>query len=161
MRIKYFSLLSWLLFVGTLVLTSCLPPEDSATDDIDGSWSSFCEQTQPDSYYQDKVTFNALKNTVSSSSSSYSDANCLMIIEEISADVTWFHLGSVRITVSGLTAREIYGYETEDRLTPVSYSIYRIDGDLLYFGDSINIETTSTPENQPISLDFEFPLTRF
>jgi hypothetical protein len=166
MSIKYFSVLSGSLFASLIILTSCLPSEDSLTTSktatgINGSWSArFCQQDQSDLYYQEKTTFDTLTNTALNSLNSYSDANCLILIEEIDSQIYGFTLGETITTDSGLAAREINVFQTEEMLPPVLYLIYRIDGDLLYFGDTTDIDTTSTPENRPTSLDFESPMTR-
>jgi hypothetical protein len=170
--IKYFSVLSRSLFASTLVFTSCLPSEDALTNDttasnksvaeISGSWSGrFCEQDQSEGYYQEKATFDALTNTVLSSTNYYSDANCLILIEEIDSQTYWYALGETITTDSGLTAREIDIFQTEEMMPPVQYSIYRIDGDVLYFGDATDIEYTGTIEDRPTSLDFESSQNRF
>jgi hypothetical protein len=166
MSIKYFSVLSGSLFASLIVLTSCLPSEDSLTNDtaasntsvpdINGSWSPRgCEDSGSDGYYQSWVTFNTLTSTLVSSEATYSDANCLIIIRESSDGAYWFTLGETITTDSGLAAREINVFQTEGMLTAGMYSILRLDGDLLYLGD-----TTSTPEDRPTSLDFENPATR-
>jgi len=140
--------------------------------EINGSWSSSsCEDQGFGGYYKSKITFNILTGTALGSDVFYSDANCLIIIEEYIDGGSWFTLGEPITTASGLTAIEIDSFETEEMLTPSWYSIYRIDGDLIYFGDSTDIgpeirptsfdvDLTSTPENRPTSLDFENPMTR-
>tara|TARA_R110000796_G_C14486690_1_gene427305 strand:+ start:151 stop:669 length:519 start_codon:yes stop_codon:yes gene_type:complete len=172
MSIKFFNVPFGSLFASILVLTSCLPSDDALTNDttasnksvaeLSGSWSGrFCEQDQSEGYYQDKVTFDTLTNTAIISTNYYFDANCLILIEEIDSQTSWFTLGETITTDSGLTAREIDVFQTEDMMPPVQYSIYRIDGDVLYLGDSTDIEYTGTTEDRPTSLDFESSQTRF
>jgi hypothetical protein len=166
MSIKYFSVLSGSLFASLIVLTSCLPSEDSLTTGktatgINGSWStSSCENQESDGYYKEKTTFNTSTGIVSFSDVFYSDANCLIIIEEYTQATLWFTLGETIKTDSGLTAREINIFETEEMLTPFVYSIYRVDGDVLYIGVQTEVEYTGTTKDRHTSLDFEHPATR-
>ena len=171
MKINYFNVFSGSLLASTLVLTSCLPPTDTTASnttasntmktEINGSWSDgSCEDQGPDGYFKGKTTINSLTGTVLVESVYYSDANCLTIIEEYIEGSGWFTLGEAITTVSGLTAIEIDSFETEEMLTPSWSSIYRIDGDLLYFGDRTDNGNPITPENRPTSLDFENPMTR-
>ena len=122
MNLKHLGAFSGSLLASTLALTSCLPPETSSTADtagsnttvsdaavndttvsntmavdINGSWKDVdCEVGQIEDgtqlYTQSISTINVPAQTAVWTESSYSDSNCLILIEELDSLTSWFTL---------------------------------------------------------------------
>ena len=188
MNLKHLGAFSGSLLASTLALTSCLPPETSSTADtagsnttvsdaavndttvsntmavdINGSWKDVdCEVGQIEDgtqlYTQSISTINVPAQTAVWTESSYSDSNCLILIEELDSLTSWFTLGEIITTDSGMAALEMNIFDAEEMVTPFYYQIISIDSDFLYYGLITDVGA-DTPETRPTSLDFENPLT--
>lgn len=134
-------------------------PGDQVTA-LEGTWNKQCGKVDGESHY-DIVTVSFTVGKVSTNIENYIDGGCTIPVQEAPNPVASgnFSLGENIVLSDGVTATELNTHVTRfdgAEFDIYEYDIFYIDNDTLY----TSIESGSTPEQRPTSLNYNRPFDR-
>jgi len=129
-----------------LLIISCSDGGSSKATELDGRWS-VCYEPDGKLYMKRTVKFNG--NVAVIQSVRYVESSC-ETVQSVESDIDFkFTIGESVTTVGGLEAKELDFVSSENG---TFYTIYYINNDVLYFGDT----TDFSGSNRPDELDFSW-----
>ncbi len=121
----------------------------TGSNDLVGSWSNGCEEDNQGDSYILTLTFSSAESNISHKS--YNGVDCLQsnFIKE-DASIRSYTIGSATQYSNGNPATEIdLAFKDEN----IFYSMYSIEGDILYLSEDDATHDSETPETRANSYD--------